>query len=84
MNLRIFFFRFSKLVVSSPSFFIKKGENIITVRVDNSVQTNSCWYSGSGIYRHVWLNSAGPVHIAQWGTYITTPQADSSSANCFM
>ena len=60
--------------------FIKKGENIVAVRVDNSVQTNSRWYSGSGIYRHVWLNSAGPVHIAQWGTYITTPKADSLSA----
>ncbi len=60
--------------------FIKKGENIIAVRVDNSIQPNSRWYSGSGIYRHVWLNTAGPVHIAQWGTYITTPGADSSSA----
>ena len=60
--------------------FIKKGENIIAVRVDNSVQPNSRWYSGSGIYRHVWLNITGPVHIAQWGTYITTPVADSSSA----
>jgi len=60
--------------------FIKKGENIIAVRVDNSLQPNSRWYSGSGIYRHVWLNIAGPVHIAQWGTYITTPEVDSSSA----
>ena len=60
--------------------YIKKGENIISVRVDNSVQPNSRWYSGSGIYRHVWLNIAGPVHIAQWGTYITTPEVNSSSA----
>jgi beta-galactosidase len=60
--------------------FIKKGENILAVRVDNSVQPNSRWYSGSGIYRHVWLNIAGPVHVAQWGTYITTPVAESSSA----
>jgi beta-galactosidase len=60
--------------------FIKKGENIIAVRVDNSMQPNSRWYSGSGIYRHVWLNITGPVHIGQWGTYITTPVADSSSA----
>ncbi|MCX6333523.1 MAG: DUF4982 domain-containing protein [Bacteroidia bacterium] len=61
--------------------YIKRGENILAVRVDNSLQPNSRWYSGSGIYRHVWLNIAGPVHIAQWGTYITTPQTESISAN---
>jgi len=60
--------------------FLKKGENVIAVRVDNSIQPNSRWYSGSGIYRHVWLDIAGPVHIAQWGTYITTPKVDVSSA----
>ena len=60
--------------------FIKKGKNIIAVKVDNSLQPNSRWYSGSGIYRHVWLNTAGHVHVAQWGTYITTPVVESSSA----
>jgi len=60
--------------------YIKKGENIIAVKVDNSAQPNSRWYSGSGIYRHVWLNIAGTVHIDQWGTYITTPEINSSSA----
>ncbi len=60
--------------------FIKKGANTIAVRVDNSVQTNSRWYSGSGIYRHVWLTISGPVRIPQWGTYIATPQVDSTSA----
>jgi beta-galactosidase len=60
--------------------FLKKGENIVTVRVNNSLQPNSRWYSGSGIYRHVWLNIAEPLHIAQWGTYITTPLAEVESA----
>ena len=59
---------------------VKKGENIITVKVDNSFQPNTRWYSGSGIYRHVWLSMADPLHIAQWGTYITTPKADATSA----
>ncbi len=60
--------------------YIKAGENIITVRVDNSLQPNTRYYSGSGIYRHVWLSIANPLHVAQWGTYITTPQVDSGSA----
>ncbi|MGE4587681.1 MAG: glycoside hydrolase family 2 TIM barrel-domain containing protein, partial [Mangrovibacterium sp.] len=59
---------------------IKNGDNVIAVKVDNSVQTNSRWYSGSGIYRHVWLTRANPLHIPQWGTYITTTRADSLSA----
>jgi beta-galactosidase len=60
--------------------FIHKGENILCVRVDNSLQPNSRWYSGSGIYRDVWLHVADPLHVAQWGSYITTSHADSLSA----
>jgi len=50
-----------------------RGRNEIAVRVDNSQQPNSRWYSGSGIYRHVRLVTMEPVHVDQWGTYITTP-----------
>ncbi len=57
------------------------GVNIVAVRVDNSLQPNSRWYSGSGIYRHVWLTVVDPVHIGHWGTYVTTPRVDSSSAD---
>jgi beta-galactosidase len=50
--------------------FIKYGEeNTIAVRVDHSKSADSRWYSGSGIYRDVWLVYANPVHIAQWGVY---------------
>src|SRR5580704_9331549 len=62
------------------SSYVRKGENIITVRVDNSLQPNTRWYSGSGIYRHVWLHIAERLHVAQWGTYITTPSVDSAAA----
>ncbi len=54
--------------------YLAKGENILAVRVDNSLQPNTRWYSGSGIYRHVWLTVANPLHLAHWGTYITTPE----------
>lgn len=60
--------------------FLKKGDNILAVKVDNSLQPNSRWYSGSGIYRHVWLTVTNPLHIVQWGTCITTPTVDSTLA----
>lgn len=51
---------------------IRFGErNILVVKVRNEGE-NSRWYSGSGIYRHVWLKVLDPVHVAQWGTFITT------------
>lgn len=47
--------------------------NHLAVRVDNSMQTNCRWYSGSGIYRHTWLKITEPLHIAQWGIHVRTP-----------
>ncbi len=54
-------------------------ENVLAVRVHNEGR-NSRWYSGSGIYRHVWLTTANPVHIKQWGVYITTPEVSADAA----
>lgn len=54
--------------------FIKTGKNIIAVRVDHSKYNDTRWYSGSGIYRDVYLVKANAVHIDQWGVYITTPE----------
>jgi beta-galactosidase len=56
------------------------GRNVIAVKVDNSQQPNSRWYSGSGIYRNVWFTTLNPVHIEQWGTYVTTPAVNTESA----
>jgi beta-galactosidase len=61
--------------------YLKFGaKNIIAVKVDNSVQPNSRWYSGSGIYRNVWLVTTDKVAIDHWGTYVTTPKVSSESA----
>lgn len=56
-------------------------ENVLAVRVDNSQQLNSRWYSGSGIYRHVWMIVTDAVHIANWGVSITTPYVSPEKAN---
>ncbi len=55
-------------------------KNVIAVKVDNSQQPNSRWYSGSGIYRNVWLTTTNPVRVDHWGTYITTPEVTEQSA----
>ncbi len=62
--------------------YLRYGDrpNVIAVRVDNSAQPNSRWYSGSGIYRHVWITVTAPLHIAHGGVYITTPQVSTESA----
>ncbi len=61
--------------------YVRPGEeNVIAVRVDNSEQKNCRWYSGSGIYRHVWLMQTDPVHIAHWGTFITTLEVKEAQA----
>ena len=49
--------------------YVREGENVVAVRVDNSDQPNSRWYSGCGIYRHVWLTKTAPVHVKQWGVF---------------
>ncbi len=49
--------------------YVHEGENVVAVRVDNSDQPNSRWYSGCGIYRHVWLTKTHPIHVKHWGVY---------------
>ena len=51
---------------------LREGDNVVAVRVDNSDQPNSRWYSGCGIYRHVWLTKTHPVHVKHWGVYVQT------------
>ena len=59
--------------------YLKFGEsNTLSVQVDHSEKSR--WYTGSGIYRHVWLQVTDPIHVKMWGTYVTTPQVTASSA----
>lgn len=52
--------------------YLVPGRNTIAVKVDNSLQPDSRWYSGSGIYRNVWLTNTAKIAIAKWGTFVTT------------
>jgi beta-galactosidase len=62
--------------------YVKYGneKNVIAVKVDNSQQPNSRWYSGSGIYRNVWLVKTSSTYVDNWGTYISTPFVSAASA----
>ncbi|MCK5457774.1 MAG: glycoside hydrolase family 2, partial [Melioribacteraceae bacterium] len=55
-------------------------KNVLVVKVDNSEQPNSRWYSGSGIFRHVWLTITDKIHVAHWGTFVTTPKVNNKFA----
>lgn len=65
----------------TPYLQIGAGKkNVLTVRVDNSVQPASRWYTGAGIYRHVRLVSVHPVHIKQWGHFISARDVTTNRA----
>jgi len=59
---------------------LRAGKNIIAVRVDNSQQPASRWYPGAGINRQVRLITTNAIHIAPWGTFVTTPKVSAESA----
>jgi beta-galactosidase len=65
------------------SSYLNYGDknNEIIVKVDNSKQPNSRWYSGSGIFRNVWIETTDKLHVAQWGTYVTTPKVTDQKAS---
>jgi len=55
------------------------GENVLVMRLDNP-PNSSRWYPGAGIYRNVWLVKTDPVHVGQWGTFVTTRDVSPASA----
>ena len=56
------------------------NKNVIAVRVDHRKYADTRWYSGSGIYRNVWLIVSDKIHVAQWSTHILTPEITNSLA----
>jgi len=64
----------------TPYLHFGEQDNVIAIKVDNSGQPNSRWYSGSGIYRNVWLNTVNKTHFTKWGTFITTPVITNNEA----
>jgi beta-galactosidase len=63
--------------------YLKFGnqKNVIAVKVDNSAQPNSRWYTGSGIYRKVWLLTTNRIAVDEWGTYVTTSVSKNEHAS---
>lgn len=60
-------------------YVVAGGENQLAIRVDNP-NYSARWYPGAGIYRNVWLVKTNPVHIGQYGTFITTKDISKTSA----
>ena len=60
-------------------YVVPGGENQLAIRLDNP-NNSSRWYPGGGIYRNVWLTKTSPIHVGQWGTYITTKDVSKTSA----
>lgn len=63
----------------TPQLKFDGTNNVVAVKVNNN-QPNSRWYSGSGIYRNVWLLKLAPVHVANGGVFVTTPSVSATSA----
>lgn len=57
-----------------------QDKNVIAVRLTPE-DRSSRWYPGAGLYRNVWLDVTGPLHVARWGTYITTPEVSDAQAS---
>ncbi len=60
--------------------FLKPGQQNLVAVMASNLPLSTRWYPGAGIYRHVWLEKTGPVHLTQWPTYVTTPEITEHSA----
>ncbi len=72
-------FGYASWRVNLTSYVVLGGENQLAIRLDNPPES-SRWYPGGGIYRNVWLTKTNPVHVGQWGTFVTTRDVSDVSA----
>ena len=68
----------------TPYLYKDKRDNEVLVKVNNSEQPNCRWYSGSGIYRHVWLQTMPEMHLAENGVIVWTPEVSDKQASLNM
>ena len=73
---------YSSFIVDLTPYLKYGEENTVGVVANNTAQPNSRWYSGTGIYRHVWLRTGGHIHIQPWGVFVTTPVVEPESGIC--
>jgi len=70
---------YSSWRVDLTPYAVPGGENQLAIRLDNP-PASSRWYPGGGLYRNVWLTKVSPVHVDQWGAFVTTPEVSQESA----
>jgi len=71
---------YTTFVLDLTPYLDLDADNVLAVRVNNTLHGHTRWYSGSGIYRHVWLLTAPRVHVAHWGLAVRTPEVKTKSA----
>lgn len=65
-----------KTEIRAEDALVYGQENEVGVFANNTAQPNSRWYTGTGIYRRVWLRAGGSIHIQPWDVFVTTPVVD--------
>jgi beta-galactosidase len=73
-------FGYASWRVDLTPYMVPGGENQLAIRLDNPTNS-SRWYPGGGLYRNLWLTKTNPVHVAHWGTFVTTARVSATAAS---
>jgi hypothetical protein len=71
---------YSSFSINLTPFLHPTGDNLLAVRVDHHTYADTRWYTGSGIFRNVYLTLSNPIHVEPQGTFITTPDVNANAA----